>query len=59
MRQQGGDQPIELLNSVRVGNLFADDAFFLKSENLQEQATKISAIDKVPPEILPSYYIIF
>ena len=30
-----------------------------KSENLQEQATKISAIDKVPPEILPSYYIIF
>lgn len=30
MRQQGGDQLIELLNSVRVGNLFADDAFFLK-----------------------------
>ena len=31
MRHQGGDEFIKLLNSVRIGNLFADDAVFMKS----------------------------
>ena len=30
MWQQGDDQLVELLNSVRVGNLLADDVSFLK-----------------------------
>ena len=34
MRQQGGDKFIKLLNSVRIGNLFADDAVFMKSRQV-------------------------
>ena len=34
MRKQGGDEFIELLNSVRIGNLFADDAVFLISRQV-------------------------
>ena len=34
MRQQGGDEFIKLLNSVGIGNLFADDAVFMKSRQV-------------------------